>query len=536
MTAASQSPAHAKDNGFYSRLKSVVSITILIKICILLLQYFSLSTTIEGSRVLFGGSIKLFILSYFFQDIPASLVFALSIQGLLAIFLVANNKIEGTQKSTFFLVIIYLTVLSSYTSFFSIYDTISGGKYSEDPVLNTAKREFNLLVGNTFTPYKDELFRLENISERERCNKYNEKPIGDPPEGCDKDGTQETGEGDDYKIAEKSQKQAEERIDRIRPYVVKSGIQEIIDESSKTDSVADYKDKIYDVTSKIPPDIKEEIAKKFDLGRYERDDSGNSELDKILEQSSKEVGFLIPLEKIFKDQDPKAVVALVIAMSIDVIGFAIGIKNKGERFKALSEDLSRFLEEATNFVSGLITSIVRVVFKVFLAIVNEVIAIASEIFLELIINRYICFRDLFSTASDNSSGVSKLHFSEQTAKSFLEYLSQCSDFEEGVVNVTKLFQTESITYQRNYMALLCFCKKQNIFVDNPQNSDDKKDQSNGPYTKRTAGYGEKKLKVDDIDTYVNWLSQEFNRLNHPMSQFKSRNFSYINLPNKHTPS
>ncbi len=321
----------------------------LVKIVILLLQFFSLSTTVNGANILFK---QVNLNLSFFNFFTIGTILGISIQTFLAICILSNETVK-TKNSSFFLIIIALSVFSIYTNFFSIYNGFVGGELDKDLVQAKAYQTLQELKRDIYTDYSLALGTAKKQLQTALCKRYNNDPIGELPEGCQK-GNLQPGKGPEFREANRQAEEAQTKKDELEPYVERQKdwfSDESIDKlkDATADDIFEHAQK---ALANLPHDIKEDAEKKGrNLEKYNLRETFMTPENRISP-------FIVPFYDIFsKKNSINAIAALIIAAALDIISLVIGINEKRKNTKQLISDM-------TMFINILVRDTVRSVFDI----------------------------------------------------------------------------------------------------------------------------------------------------------------------------
>ena len=133
---------------FWIKIKTNDPLTVML----LVLQGISLSTTVQGAKIIFPETQTFPIPGV---KIPIYIALGLTIQFLIIILLIFGAARRAPIRRA--IAVITLTFFSTYTSFFSIYNGIRGGELDERLFNADALERHRSLKSLIYTPYRSQL-------------------------------------------------------------------------------------------------------------------------------------------------------------------------------------------------------------------------------------------------------------------------------------------------------------------------------------------------------------------------------------------
>lgn len=261
-----------------------------IDILSLALQCVSLVTTVEGIAFLFPTVLVL-------NAIPLSWFLGGTIQGIVIILLLFGHKNESSIRKASLITV--CTLFSIYSSFFSIYINLSGGKDKIEIQTRIRSQESLKKLQEDVNPVAVKILELEaSINKLKDDQKREEAGLR----------FGEEGRGFLYKKLEQDISDKRDVLDKIKPSFVELSKQIKIAEKANIDKDPQ---KVCEAINFAYSQVKGEP---FNI-KYEFD---------IRQCLNNESLFLIPFNRILNDKDQKALVAVIIAIFVDLVSIILG--------------------------------------------------------------------------------------------------------------------------------------------------------------------------------------------------------------------
>lgn len=364
---------------------SKISLTI----ALLFLQGFSLATTIEGCKILFPEGIvslpanwKMFSQS----GIPTYLLLGIGIQFLLILFLVFN-AIKDKPKSIIVSSIIILTFFSTYTSFFSFYNQVTGNLLDGNPATNYAIDKHDKLKGFIYDTYKNKQQELEEIIKSSSCTMAQEdkKSLSESDiqklkaSGCDLSVNRSQGKGEKYRLAEENYDKANNELPKIKAYIERI---EAVQFQINEEQIINY----FNISDKVLLNMNAKEIYRLDRTPFSIAKNKFNELKKIgfnaelfdeevdyipPQTENKSPNFLVPIQEIFIKFNIYAFISLLIAAIIDLISLILGTNFQ-------RNDFSETIKECFLFISDIIIALFDAIYIILKAISYPCVSIFTS--------------------------------------------------------------------------------------------------------------------------------------------------------------
>lgn len=403
---------------------------------LLLLQGFSLVTTVEGAKII---AEDLPVIPFPIVNIPTYSLLGMGIQ-LMIFWLLIFGKRGGIKSPLIlWLLIITLTLCSIYTSFFSLYKGLSNKDLDKTTIALEQSTRITTEIFNSpkyikeseeYPPKKDE-FDKSNVTWNKTC-------------------TQAVKSVECQNIREKLSKANGNLNPLLR---VKS-----FEEYGK--KIIDYRKKIK--TNDESKNYSEKNKRNFKSLQasaiHEENKSIISKFGDVIsesvkrQQQSSEGYLLFPIEKLLSG-DQYAIIALLIAFLVDSIAILLGMdsdKNNGNKFRDIFVMFSRnFRNEAHDFLPGQISFFSHIITNTISSLSGAIQKLISVIFSGI---RKI----LHPFSLTKNMNILQI---EGTRQDFINILLDSLDeTEEGHVRINKkqlaLYSSENDSFKRGYQTLI----------------------------------------------------------------------------------
>ncbi|MBP0031239.1 hypothetical protein [Roseofilum sp. Guam] len=462
-------------------------------------QGISWSTTVQGAHIIFPKTAPITLVgtSLSFKLIP--LVLGSAVQLALILLLIARAKSQSTVRR--WSMILVLTLVSIYTSFFCFYDGLLGGELTDNSPKKIEAHES--LKDQVYTPLKAKYDQLQEDLATEK------KRLDDEVKGL-RSGT--AGIGPEAKKLNEEKERIENELNEIKVIIEDKNVQTaftLSPEDIEEKTAKDLHALDLSTWSSIPADYKSD-ASKPQFSDYENPEA-----------------LLLPLKRL-NDGDQNAIAALAIATFVD--GSSLVLGSIGDSFS-----LSKVF---TIIVSGLIMNLKRLGATIRRTINQESVPFETEV-----------------SQLSNSTQIIKLNSDIKGSDFLSELLNQIEKIDDKtyIIHANKLFNIDrnddSDTNKKPLFYKLLLTKMEcspfnwledyqekeaanfmglgNLLgsnkMQNPSNSPSANpSQQNPPKPKKL------RIKKECKDAFLNWLTSEIeNQIN--QEQVESKTVAEISL-------